>query len=271
MKLRLLYILFIGLALGSCRMKEGCTDPAATNYDVEAEKDCQCCTYDNTPKRFEGKLDLTFNTKYFIAPYTVGDTVVDPNNGNLIFNNLIFYLSNISLIDQFNNEKKLRDVELFEFANGANSVTVSFDSIASGSYTGIKFGLGVDSIFNNQSPSNFPFGHPLSNVAYNWGPKNYVFTRTEGRADTASTGNYNLLLAYHTGTDSLYRKLEFNAIPIIISTNETTNYSLNLNLDKLFYGANDTIDYKIDSQTHTNPGDPLAKRVTDNFVGLISE
>lgn len=270
MKLRLLYILFIGLALGSCRMKEGCTDPAATNYDVEAEKDCQCCTYDNTPKRFEGKLNLTFNTKYFIAPYTIGDTVVDPNNGNLIFNNLVFYLSNISLIDQFNNEKRLRDVELFEFVN-KNSVTVSFDSISSGTYTGIKFGIGVDSIYNNQPPSNYPFGHPLANTSYHWSSKNYVFARIEGRADTASVNNYNLLLGYHTGTESMYRIVEFNNSTIQINTNETSNFSLNINLEKIFYGANDTINYKVDYQTHSAIGDPLAPRVANNFMECFSE
>ena len=31
----------------SCKKKEGCTDPTATNYDVEAEKDDGSCTYSN--------------------------------------------------------------------------------------------------------------------------------------------------------------------------------------------------------------------------------
>lgn len=32
----------------ACKKKEGCTDPAATNYDPDADKDC-CCEYASTP------------------------------------------------------------------------------------------------------------------------------------------------------------------------------------------------------------------------------
>jgi hypothetical protein len=34
----------VAVALPACKKKEGCTDPAATNYDPDAEKDC-CCEY----------------------------------------------------------------------------------------------------------------------------------------------------------------------------------------------------------------------------------
>lgn len=37
-------------SLPACKKKEGCTDPAATNYDADADKDC-CCEYP-TVKRF---------------------------------------------------------------------------------------------------------------------------------------------------------------------------------------------------------------------------
>lgn len=44
----LLLIAAVAVALPSCKKKEGCTDPTASNYDADAEKDC-CCEYTTTP------------------------------------------------------------------------------------------------------------------------------------------------------------------------------------------------------------------------------
>ena len=38
----------LAVALPACKKKEGCTDPTATNYDPDADKDC-CCEYTTTP------------------------------------------------------------------------------------------------------------------------------------------------------------------------------------------------------------------------------
>jgi hypothetical protein len=37
----------VAVALPACKKKEGCTDPSATNYNPDAEKDC-CCEYSTT-------------------------------------------------------------------------------------------------------------------------------------------------------------------------------------------------------------------------------
>ncbi len=60
----------IAVALPSCKKSEGCTDPTATNYDPDAEKDC-CCEYptvasftvtdlDATTKQVEGTTATNF-------------------------------------------------------------------------------------------------------------------------------------------------------------------------------------------------------------------
>ena len=49
-----------------CKKKEGCTDPAADNYDFDAEKDDGSCTYTNTNGNGSGSVytlsDITTNT-----------------------------------------------------------------------------------------------------------------------------------------------------------------------------------------------------------------
>ena len=41
------YILIISLFISSCKKKEGCTDPIATNYNLDAEKNDGSCIYIN--------------------------------------------------------------------------------------------------------------------------------------------------------------------------------------------------------------------------------
>ncbi|MCB0767761.1 MAG: hypothetical protein KDB95_11190 [Flavobacteriales bacterium] len=46
--LSLLMLAAVSVTLPGCKKKEGCTDPTATNYDPDADKDC-CCEYAATP------------------------------------------------------------------------------------------------------------------------------------------------------------------------------------------------------------------------------
>lgn len=73
----------ITAGLASCNKKEGCTDPTATNYDPDAEKDC-CCVYASTKtftitdlgngvKQVQGETDesvtLTSGTKWLLTGF----------------------------------------------------------------------------------------------------------------------------------------------------------------------------------------------------------
>jgi len=58
--------LFLSLLFSSCSQKEGCRDINATNYDKEAEKDCNnCCLYE------EVVIDAR---DAFLGAYTITDT-----------------------------------------------------------------------------------------------------------------------------------------------------------------------------------------------------
>lgn len=55
-----LFMTLMVVAIFSCKKKEGCTDSNATNYDVEAEKNCEaCCVYAPV---VEGKKERTLNS-----------------------------------------------------------------------------------------------------------------------------------------------------------------------------------------------------------------
>ncbi len=58
--LSLLVLGTVAVALPSCKKKEGCTDPTATNYDADADKDC-CCEYASIASFTVSALDANTN------------------------------------------------------------------------------------------------------------------------------------------------------------------------------------------------------------------
>ncbi len=76
-------VALLATALSSCTRKEGCTDPAATNYDPDAQRDC-CCAYGsgksftitdlgNGVKQVQGETDqdvtFTSDTKWLLSGF----------------------------------------------------------------------------------------------------------------------------------------------------------------------------------------------------------
>lgn len=82
--LRLMIILSIAaIGLSSCKKNEGCTDPTATNYDPDAEKNC-CCeygyevptTYNFSPAVYTGQTVRMLLLKDLVSEITSGNATV---------------------------------------------------------------------------------------------------------------------------------------------------------------------------------------------------
>ncbi len=56
--------LFVTFSMSSCKRKEGCTDPTATNYDPDADKDC-CCEY--APVNTDQTTTINGETYYILS------------------------------------------------------------------------------------------------------------------------------------------------------------------------------------------------------------
>ncbi len=73
--LSLLMLGAVAVALPACKKKEGCTDPTATNYDPDADKDC-CCEYATPPANvttlsgsITSNLTLNSSTNYLLSGF----------------------------------------------------------------------------------------------------------------------------------------------------------------------------------------------------------
>lgn len=140
----------------------------------------------------------------------------------LFFESNRMYLSDITLLNG-SKEIVLSEIEYLDFtpsnASSASPV-ITYKNVPEGAYTGIRIGYGVKPELNAQTPANFPAGHPLSFETDYWsGWKSYIFSVLDGKADPDLDGVKNLSLAYHCGSNAVYKTIEFNQ-PIHVHSGE---------------------------------------------------
>ncbi len=130
----------------------------------------------------------------------------------LFFEACRMYISDITLLNG-SSSVVISQVEYLDFTP-SNAVfatpTITFKNVPEGEYTGIKIGYGVKPSLNAKRPSDFAAGHPLAVENDYWsGWSSYIFTILDGKADPDGDGVKNLSLAYHCGSDPVYKTFEF--------------------------------------------------------------
>ena len=217
-----------------------------------------------TPANFA----VNFAVKWGINDLALSQVHIGPDGRHYQIDALKYYVCELSLIKPDNSLEQVKDVALVDLHKPA-SKTISGD-VAAGSYTGIRFGIGLDSAKNHTDPSSYPIEHAMSTTKgmfWTWFTQ-YIFAKIEGYADT--TGGFAAqTFLYHTGIDSLYRELEFTNMNIVIAEGESKSEGLTVDMQKLIFGDTDTIVVATENFTHTTDDVPLAVKVTDNFVKAI--
>lgn len=193
------------------------------------------------------------------------------NNQDLNISLFRLYFSNITLFKE-GSEVEIKDVVLLDPGiDGENSFTVEMDE---GTFSAIRFGLGVNALQNDENPGDFANDHPLSTYqSMYWSMLKYRFSKFEGKANiTGQIGSANdVALAFHPGTDALYQKLTLSK-SISIKAESTTTININIDLNEMFSGANpfDLTDEN-ETQTHSNSSDiQIAQKFMENLKASIS-
>lgn len=136
------------------------------------------------------------------------------------------------------------------------------DSIPVGSYSGLSFGIGIDSTTNHSDPTTFPEQSPLNPAhpryqhwAWNTG---YIFVKLEGYCDKDNTGVLDDYFFYHLGLDQLYRNYT-GTEAFEIAANTTTPLTVTIDYKTIF----DQLDFSTSLSTHTMDNINLATSVMD--------
>jgi hypothetical protein len=254
-----LVLAFLAFSFLSGCKKQGCTDPVSTNYDPEARIDDGSCSYPGPPT-----LALHVTHTVGNQPFSANTTFQDSSGRSFQLSTARFYVSGIALQNGLDSSLGNRYLHVVAGQN----VNYNLGEIDPGSYTGLKFNVGVDSVTNHSDPLNFPEGHALSltsptNDHWTWNV-GYVFLKIEGVADTsrAMTGNMNRFFVMHIATDPL-----FTVVQLSKNFDVTEGESIVLNLKVDWLKALSGYDFR--RSTHTTDVFSIAQRAMNNFVSGI--
>lgn len=165
------------------------------------------------------------------------------NGKNMRISNLRFFVSDLALVKE-NLEVSVKDIDLVNFAEtnidleGAETgISIRNQTIPTDTYDGIKFGIGVPSDLNAQSPIDFSQNHPLSGEYWsNW--NSYIFHKIEGRYDDDNDpSDLEEGFVYHIGFDEYFRERAFGNLEIELREEDATEIVIEIELLDLLKDA----------------------------------
>lgn len=237
------------------------------------------CTNDNTNSQpaLSGEVNLNFDVDFKNQDLVMYDQTYGYEAGMALrFQLFQFYISNVYLIkemqDTLNGGTKLVDIQLISYKDVQTSqaaqegISLSVKDIPSGSYKGIRLGIGVADEYNLTQPGDHPAGHPLSDN-YWTAAKGYIFTKIEGNADLAGTGNFEQKLTFHIGASELYKeKVFFKDVEVPSSGELNMNFTLDVN--DILVTTDDFLDFRVVNKDHTTNME-VATFIADNLANAI--
>ncbi|MBL0005741.1 MAG: hypothetical protein IPP25_00755 [Saprospiraceae bacterium] len=222
------------------------------------------------PADTKGTVTLHFKAVYDDIPLQMFNNRPFENGQTLEFTHLSMIISDLELLKQGSPEL-LDEVEIvnltFDNTTAAEAgYTLTISGVPTGTYDGMRFGVGVPADVNAKKPADFSSGNPLSNTAYYWTPwSSYIFMKTEGRLDTIGNGTTDLGFALHTGSDALYNILEAN-IPLTVQDGLETTMDIVIDYKKVLQG----VDIKANPQNHSPDDISTITAIVNNLAIAFS-
>ena len=143
--------LFTTLILTSCSKKEGCTDPAATNFNIEAEKDDGSCKYTKEEAHKEAHITFNFTHHFDGVPVTANNfnqfNFVNANGDTLSISKLRYLVSDVKLNKP---DGSVVTDEGYNLVDVTNNTGLSYSITATdlGALASMSFNFGFDTTDN---------------------------------------------------------------------------------------------------------------------------
>ncbi len=247
-------IALTGVLFTSCSKKEGCTDPAATNFDSEAQTDDGSCIYpeeEPVVDVMEANVTIVFNHHFDGIPVNVNTMdehnfmYVTANNDTISISKLKYLLSGFTLMTTGGDMVHAHGYHLFDVdqsggsghhrgskdINHGSGLVMTMHHIEPGNYASLSFTFGFDSTDN---AGNYV---DLNSENWNWPAPlggGYHFMQFEGKyKQLGADSSY----AYHYGTaQNGAEPINHQTIllPGIAVNNENVVVNVDFNIAELF-------------------------------------
>jgi hypothetical protein len=226
----------------------------------------------------QGSLRLAFNPMFGASNLYLNKTYEAPDGKYYNFGALMLYMSHIKLI---RSDGSMIEVKSLAYLSLSDSADMSIPlSEVQGSFTGMQFSIGLDSIQDNSNPASYTdTSNPLSvNNGMYW-PGNgldYVFLVLVGHADNNTTPQNPI--EYLAGTSAYYTTVQVKK-SFTLTSGSRTVLTLNADIQKIFYGNANAINVLTDPYTEAQttgsdannvPYSTLAHTFMTNFSETFS-
>jgi hypothetical protein len=231
------------------------------------------CSDNDDPKY--GQVELVLKLQFDDQPLVMFDRYDYDQDLSIFYTRFSFFVSRID-ISPDPGQGSLVDVAYFNLTDAHSDIESSnagfkflIDSVKVGSYSGLSFNIGVPADMNSQRPSDFPAGHPLSDIAEYWEAWNsFIFLKTEGRMDTDQDGEHELSFALHIGSDSAFRQISLSKA-IDVAENQTSTCEIFIDLKDVFLLPGNEYDIQAQPQIHRLDQLPAGLKLLDNLVVIM--
>ncbi|WP_229254920.1 MbnP family protein [Dyadobacter linearis] len=210
-----------------------------------------------------GNEDFALNKDFAVAGQTLN------------FNKLRYWVSNVVLVDTKGAEYKVPDsyflmeeVSDLDLSGTINDKmtypankreTITLKNIPAGEYKTIKFGIGVDSKYNDNlslRTGELTIANGMSNIAWMW-HSSYLFTSVGG---TVKKGADSKAFTAETGLNANYKTVSID-LPTPVNSSTSKGFVLNLDVIKVFDGIDVMANPAINAMTA-----PLMSTVSTNYA-----
>ncbi len=192
------------------------------------------CKKDNEeiPTADKATVAVTVNNSSGTSAVNLTSFVTNPLNISYRTDLLKYIISNMKLVRGDGTEVPFPNVELIN-QEDASSLSFNLADVPNGSYTDMRFVLGLDSL-QNATLVNGGDLDPSDGMVWTWNT-GYIFLKHEGRF-IDSTGTQQPFF-FHYGTNRAYTEIE---VPIenLTINGETRKLTLNFDLAKMYSQPN---------------------------------
>lgn len=224
-----------------------------------------------------GVLSFNLKLKYDDQPLVMFDRYTYENNLPLFFTRFSMYFSEITLIRLDGEEVELMEVDFINLTDAHESMAdaeqgkmYQIPGVPAGTYTGLKFTLGVPEDLNEQVPADFPPSSPLSKSGEYWSSwQSYIFEKTEGKMDIDGDGNFETGIALHIGSTDAIRRKSIN-VDFTITEDGIVNVPLEIDINKMLVREGVAYDLVNNPQIHSLEQLDLVLQLADNLIEAIN-